>query len=238
MTQPHHDRAQAALDSLRTARAALARRPAQAMTWARNVPPPASDGLRSPRYGTRTGSGGHGDPTAGILIDGVTRAQLTAVRAARYADQVTDTLNWLARQLGAAGAGDPLDRIEAALPTLTEASCAELVQWLAELECRIRVHLGDLLDEYGTAEQIAARLTTPERTITAERIRDWARRARAAGDRLYGLLPPVRVPGARTGDAWYRVSDARHVLEVTARPGERRRGRKPQVSARVDDRAA
>jgi hypothetical protein len=198
------------------------------MTWARNTPRAETDGLRSPRYGTRAGSGGHADPVGDVLIDGVTRAQLQAVRAAQYADQITGTLRWLARCLKVPGAGDPLDRIEAALPTLTPASCAELTQWLAELECRIRVHLGDLLDEYyGTAEQIAAYLTTEARPITAERIRDWARRARTAGDRLYGLLPPVRVPGARTGNSWYVIRDAEHVATLTARG-----------NARLDDQAA
>jgi hypothetical protein len=71
--------------------------------------------------------------------------------------------------------------------------------------------------QYGTAAQLAALLTSPERPITAERIRDWARRSRRAGDRLHGMLPAVRVPGARTGSTWYRLADAATVEQVTRR---------------------
>lgn len=71
--------------------------------------------------------------------------------------------------------------------------------------------------EYGTAEQIAARLTTPARPITADRIRDWARRSRRPGDRLHGMLPGRHLPGARTGTTWYRLVDAAHVARATRR---------------------
>lgn len=71
--------------------------------------------------------------------------------------------------------------------------------------------------EHGTAEQIAARLTTTTRPITADRIRDWARRSRRPDDRLHGRLPGRHLPGARTGTTWYRLVDAAHVAVATRR---------------------
>ena len=223
----HHDRAQAALTSLRAALAALTYRVSQALVWARNIPPAKDDGLRSPRYGTRGSSGGHGDPTAGILIGGVTRAELQSARAQQLAERVDDVLRWLCRQLQVPATGDPLTRLESALPTLAPATCAELTLWLVGEEGRIRAHLGELASYYAVADDIAARLTTSERPIDAVRIRDWARRARTAGDRLYGLLPAVRTGGPRTGNSWYRFADAQLVATLTARG-----------NASVDDQAA
>ncbi|MET7395604.1 hypothetical protein ABZS66_19150 [Dactylosporangium sp. NPDC005572] len=213
----YHDRAQAALDSLRAALDALSYRVGQALVWARSIPRAKSDGLRSPRYGTRGSTGGHGDPTAGVLIGGVARAERQSARAEHLTGSVTDTLRWIVRRLQLPTAGNPLDSIEAALPTLQPATCAELTLWLVGEDGRIRAHLGELADYYDTAEGIAARLTTPERPIDAARIRDWARRARTAGDRLYGLLPAVRTGGPRTGNSWYRFADAELVAGLTAR---------------------
>lgn len=62
--------------------------------------------------------------------------------------------------------------------------------------------------EYGTAAQLAALLTSTERTITAGAIRNWAWRSRRPGDRLNGLLPAVHVTGRRTGNTFYRLLDA------------------------------
>lgn len=61
---------------------------------------------------------------------------------------------------------------------------------------------------YGTAQQLADLLTSPERSISADRVRDWIRRSNRPGDRLYGMLPVVRVPGARTGTSWCRLDHA------------------------------
>lgn len=69
--------------------------------------------------------------------------------------------------------------------------------------------------QYGTADQLAALLTSPQRPITATRIRDWARRSRTPHDRLHGLLPAIRVPGPRTGRAYYRLADAAAVERLT-----------------------
>lgn len=71
--------------------------------------------------------------------------------------------------------------------------------------------------EYGQAADIAAALTSPSRTITAARVRDWARRSRNPGDPLYGRLPGVRLPGQRTGTTWYRLIDAARIEVATGR---------------------
>lgn len=68
---------------------------------------------------------------------------------------------------------------------------------------------------YGQAADIAAMLTSPERPITAAMVRKWAWRSRRPGDVLYGLLPSVRLPGARTGTTWYRLTDAARVAADT-----------------------
>lgn len=73
-------------------------------------------------------------------------------------------------------------------------------------------------NQYGTAGQLAALLTSPERPITAARIRDWARRSRKPGDKLHGLLPAIHVDGPRTGNSYYRLRDAAHVELITRSP--------------------
>ncbi|MGC4891071.1 hypothetical protein [Micromonospora sp. DT227] len=75
-------------------------------------------------------------------------------------------------------------------------------------------------NQYGTAGQLAALLTSPERPITADRVRDWARRSRNPRDRLHGMLPALRVPGPRTGTTYYRVVDGATV-ELATRPDAR-----------------
>lgn len=67
---------------------------------------------------------------------------------------------------------------------------------------------------YGTAAQLAELLTSPERPITAGTIRNWAYRSRQPGHRLHGLLPAVRVAGRRTGNSYYRLTDAAHVAAM------------------------
>lgn len=71
--------------------------------------------------------------------------------------------------------------------------------------------------EYGTADQLAALLTTPARCITAATIRKWAWRSRRPGDPLYGKLPAIHIGGERTGTTWYRLRDAAEVSRVTRR---------------------
>lgn len=66
--------------------------------------------------------------------------------------------------------------------------------------------------QYGTAAQLAHALGSD---ITAGRVRDWARRARKPADRLHGLLPAQRLPGAGRGTTWYRLDHAARVEWLT-----------------------
>lgn len=195
-----HLHAAAALASLRTSRRQL--HAAIAAEATALVLDPA-DSLRSPRYGSRYGSGGHSDPTASTLNAATARAS----RWEQLADRTTDTLRWLTTRLKAPGAGDPLGRLEVHLPALTVRQAEQLQLHLAELDAGIRIALHLALDDYGTADEIAARITTAERPIKGVHIRDWARRSRTPGDRLHGLLPAIRTEGPRTGNAWYRLCD-------------------------------
>lgn len=65
---------------------------------------------------------------------------------------------------------------------------------------------------YGQAEDVAALLTSPERTVTAATVRKWAWRSRRPADRLHGQLPGIRLPGQRTGTTWYRIDHAAKIL--------------------------
>lgn len=66
---------------------------------------------------------------------------------------------------------------------------------------------------YGTAEEIAAELG-PD--VTADRVRDWARR---------GLLGGVNQPGRGRGTTWYRLDEAA-AAERSTRTSTRGRRRK------------
>ena len=234
MTHPHQLHAQAACWSLRAARQHLDIQVAIAHRERGLALVEAADGLRSQIYGNRYGLGRYGDPTAGAALDGTTAARSSCtltVRVEQLAASVTATLDWLATQLGVAGDGDPLERLAAVAPNLRPSTAEQLALWIVDEDRRLRRALGLPLEEYATAEQLATRLTTDARPITADRIRDWARRSRRRGDRLYGLLPSVHTPGERTGNAWYRVADARRVATLTGR-------KKPQVTDEVDDQAA
>lgn len=242
MTHPHHDRAQAALHSLRAARAALDVHVYAAQRERGMALVEAADGIGSQRFGTRRSLGGRpSDPTGRAAVDGTAAANASAAltrRAEQLAASTTATLRWLARELevrmrrpGAsrqlAGDVDPLDRLQAAADRLPAYLAARLALWIAEADQRIRQYLVLPVDEYLPAEQLAARLTTEARPITADRIWDWARRSRRRGDKLFGMLPAVHTPGPRTGNAWYRVRDAERVAGLTARS-----------KASVDDQAA
>lgn len=62
--------------------------------------------------------------------------------------------------------------------------------------------------EYGTAAEVAAVLTSTDRTITADVVRGWARR---------GLITRHHRPGRGRGTTWYRVDQAA-VAERDTRP--------------------
>lgn len=69
--------------------------------------------------------------------------------------------------------------------------------------------------EWGTAAEIAAVLTSPERPVNADRVRDWARRSRRPGDRLHGMLVAYHRAGPRRGTTWYRLDQAAHIEMIT-----------------------
>lgn len=74
--------------------------------------------------------------------------------------------------------------------------------------------------EYGTADQIAAVLTSNARPISAATVRDWGRRAATLGDPLYGLLSRHNVPGQGRGTTLYSLAAAAQVEALTS--GSRR----------------
>ena len=63
--------------------------------------------------------------------------------------------------------------------------------------------------EYGTAREIAAALTSVERPITSDHVRDWARRR---------LINRYHRPGRARGTTWYRLDQAARA-ERDTRPG-------------------
>lgn len=76
---------------------------------------------------------------------------------------------------------------------------------------------------YGQAADIAAHLGSD---ITADRVRDWARRSRRPTDRLYGLLPAHKIKGIGTR---YRLDQAAAVERIT---GTSTRGRRRSLDVR------
>ncbi|PWR16178.1 hypothetical protein DKT69_07110 [Micromonospora sicca] len=69
-------------------------------------------------------------------------------------------------------------------------------------------------NEYGTAAEIAQRLG-PD--VTADRVRDWARRSANPADPLHGLLPRYHAPGRGRGTTWYCFVQAAKVEAITRR---------------------
>jgi hypothetical protein len=68
---------------------------------------------------------------------------------------------------------------------------------------------------YAETSREAARLLGPD--ITPENVRDWTRRSRTPGDRLYGVITPYRYRG-RT---YLPLPDVARAEGMTARPGNR-----------------
>lgn len=69
-------------------------------------------------------------------------------------------------------------------------------------------------NEYGTAAEIAQGLG-PD--VTADRVRDWARRSANPADTLHGLLPRHHATGRGRGTTWYRFDQAAKVEAITRR---------------------
>ncbi|QLQ37974.1 hypothetical protein [Micromonospora robiginosa] len=84
-----------------------------------------------------TGKGGHGDPASRAAV-GTLEPEVRDGRLARLAASTTSTLTWLADRLHLQAAGDPLDALTAAIPTLRPATCRELTRWLDDADQQIR----------------------------------------------------------------------------------------------------
>jgi hypothetical protein len=135
---PHHLHATAAAWSLHNARTALTTRAEEEAAAIGAELLVAADGLRSwvPTIGGRS-SGGHGDPAG----HGALRMPRTNEYAA-LAERTDATLAWLADSLNVPGTGDPLRRLQAAIPQLLPGTAVTLHRWLAEADDRIRLALG------------------------------------------------------------------------------------------------
>lgn len=153
MNHPHQLHAQAALWSLRAALRLLADRArAEARAIALEAAA-AAEPLRSPVWGRRQALGGHGDPTG----DAVDHGQ--APRANRYAelaDEVWGQLSDVAQHLPPS-AGDPVDRIGAALPTMGPVALVATRRLLDRIDGRLRRLLHEVDDR-----QLMPRARCPE----------------------------------------------------------------------------
>ena len=134
MTHPHLLHLRAVSWSLNAARGALhVRAGEEAEQIAAEVAEGVNDGLRSSVFG-QFGGTGHGDPVAAVALAGSLEP-----RPNRYAQlyaSTTDTLRWLADQLGAPTAPDPLTRLNNA--DMLPGTAATVTRWLAEADQRIR----------------------------------------------------------------------------------------------------
>jgi hypothetical protein len=135
LLHPHVLHAQAAEESLRTARLVLATFVAR--ETAQNVAEqlPAASVLRSTVWGNRITTGSHRDPTPGAVdvLDQPTRATWWA-DLHRRAEQ---RLAWIADQL-APGPGDPLRRIHTRIPALSARAAAVVAQHLRDEDAWLR----------------------------------------------------------------------------------------------------
>ncbi|MFI7072066.1 hypothetical protein [Micromonospora sediminicola] len=84
-----------------------------------------------------TGKGGHGDPASRAAV-GTLEPEVRDGRLARLAASTTATLTWLAGRLHLQAAGDPLDALTRAVPSLRPATSRELARWLDEADQHIR----------------------------------------------------------------------------------------------------
>ncbi|WP_330438804.1 hypothetical protein OHB44_27935 [Micromonospora sp. NBC_00821] len=136
---PHHLHAAAAAWSLQAARGHLAQyaadEAAQINAEAMEVP----SVLRSPVYGSRTGSGGHGDPTPGMV--GIADRPDRRNRWAEMGERLDGRLEWLANQV-APGFELPLGRILLALDDLQPGTAAVVAKHLQDEDGWIRKAVG------------------------------------------------------------------------------------------------
>ena len=130
----HHLRARAALHSLHIALDQLADRAtaeARAIDAQRTA---AAEPLKSPSWGRRYALGGHGDPTGDAVLT------IGEARPNQYAEQHTEAweqLHEVAQHLPVQGF-NPLDRIETALPAMSQKAAEATRTLLDRIDQRVR----------------------------------------------------------------------------------------------------
>ena len=132
---PEHLRAGAALWSLRASLGLLHDRDALEARVIADERAAAADTLKSTVWGSRRALGGHSDPTSDalLLIGDPPRVN----RYTALVEEVTGQLDGVARHLPPAG-HDPLGRIEAAIPALSQAAAEATRALLDRIDGRIR----------------------------------------------------------------------------------------------------
>lgn len=141
VTHPYHHRARAAAWSLRAALTLLRDRTDAEGRAIAAEQAAAADPIRSPVWGRRNTLGVHGDPTA----DAVDAAGAARTRTNRFADleqEVGEQLATVARHLPPV-VGDPLSRIETAIPVMSPVAAAAAREFLDRIDARIRRLLGE-----------------------------------------------------------------------------------------------
>jgi len=137
---PHHLHAAAAAWSLQAARGHLAvyaaEEAAQINAEAMEVP----SVLRSTVYGSRTGSGGHSDPTPGMV--GIADRPERRNRWAEMGERAERRITGIASMLRIDGVRDPLACILAVLPNTQPGTAAVLAKHLADEDRWIREAIG------------------------------------------------------------------------------------------------
>lgn len=133
---PFHLHALAAAWSLHTARQALADLAAAEAAQIAAERLEAAEPLRSPVWGSRHASGGHGDPVSTLLLAADRPARVN--RWQEMADRATAKLGWLADQLREDTGLDPLARIMAALGHAQPGTAAAIHRHLADEDAWIR----------------------------------------------------------------------------------------------------
>lgn len=171
---PERLRAGAAAWSLRASLTLLDDREIQEARAIADERASAADPLKSPIYGARLALGGHGDPTSDalLLLDDPPRANSYTDLVAEVAGQLAG----VARYLPPAG-HDSLDRIQAAIPAMSEVAAAAMWRLLDRVDGRIRRLLHERADQqhlprvrcpWCDAVSLTMRLAPPRRARVVE----------------------------------------------------------------------
>lgn len=100
----------------------------------------ASDGLRSPTWGTRRASGGHSDPVSGLLLASERTERIN--RWATLSERAERRLSGIAGMLGAPAGMGPLGHIFAAIPQLQPGTVAVVAKHLQDEDRWVREAIG------------------------------------------------------------------------------------------------